>query len=384
MSETLGDGDFIGGAEPSGTEPLYVAQLGRISGKALAPNLRRDGIDLTFRNGPLDPDLLYLDVTHNRIGINTSSPVYDLDVNNDVSTTNVSVTNRAKLYNVWADASGYFTTATGPLHIRPTLPSGGDALIWHGRMSTSTLVFNDNQISSISNGQIRFDPNGSGTLELLANTNATGNVSVTGNISLPGDLSSAGTVTIGDSPIDTVVVAPDLTQTIPPGTDNTYNLGKSNKRWSELHSPDWTNIKYWFPSTTTISEQMFIDGVNNKISGIQSNEDILLDPDTGIVYIERTKWEGNEITNLNNTPITFASTGIGYTRFMGTNAFVMPAGPTADQRLTPEVGETRWNTDVGYLECYDGNIWVISTGGGEEVTQEIMEGLGHVYTLILG
>lgn len=384
MADIIGGDDFIGGVEPSGSEPAYISQLGRISGKALAPNLRRDGIDLTFRNNPTDPDLLYLDVTHNRVGINTPTPAYDLDINNDVSSTNVSVTSRAKLYNVWIDASGYFTTASGPLHIRPTIPSGGDALIWHGRMTTSTLVFNDNFIGSVSNGQIRLDPNGSGTLELLTNTNATGDVNVSGNISLPGNVRVDGTVTIGDAPLDTVVIAPDLQQTIPPGTDNAYDLGKSNTRWSELHSPDWTNIRYWFPSTTMISEQVFIDGVNNKISGVQSNEDIVLNPDTGIVYIERTKWQDSEITNLNNTPITVASTGIGYTRFMGNNGFVIPVGTTAEQRVAPEVGETRWNTDIGYLECFNGDVWVISTGGGEEITSEIMEGLGHVYTLILG
>ena len=129
---------------------------------------------------------------------------------------------------------------------------------------------------------------------------------------------------------------------------------------------------------------MSLDGIINKISAVQSNEDILLSPDTGIVYIESTKWQDSDITNLLNTPLTLGSTGIGYTQFIGTDAMLIPAGNNSQRRLTPEVGETRWNTEVGYLECFDGTVWVISTGGGEEVTNVIMEDLGHVYTLILG
>jgi hypothetical protein len=61
-----------------------------------------------------------------------------------------------------------------------------------------------------------------------------------------------------------------------------------------------------------------------------------------------------------------------------------PGTPQNQRRASPVVGETRWNTDLAYLECYDGSVWTVSTGGGIEVTTEIMEDLVHVYTLILG
>jgi hypothetical protein len=129
---------------------------------------------------------------------------------------------------------------------------------------------------------------------------------------------------------------------------------------------------------------MSLDGSINKISAIQSNEDIALLPDTGVVYVESTKWQDSDITNLLNTPLTLGSTGIGYTLFAGDNAMVIPSGDSSERRISPEVGETRWNTEIGYLECYDGSIWIISTGGGEEVTNVIMEDLSHAYTLMLG
>ena len=90
------------------------------------------------------------------------------------------------------------------------------------------------------------------------------------------------------------------------------------------------------------------------------------------------------ITNLLNTPLILTSTGIGYTRFVNNNAILIPAGDNSQRRLTPEVGETRWNTEEGYLECFDGTVWAISTGGGEEVTTEIMEDFSNVYILMLG
>jgi hypothetical protein len=70
--------------------------------------------------------------------------------------------------------------------------------------------------------------------------------------------------------------------------------------------------------------------------------------------------------------------------FSGNNGMIIPAGPDVDRRASPVVGETRWNTDLEYLECYDGAVWAVSTGGGIEVTTEIMEDLSHVYTLMLG
>jgi hypothetical protein len=134
----------------------------------------------------------------------------------------------------------------------------------------------------------------------------------------------------------------------------------------------------------TVSDQMSLNGIINKMSAIQSNEDILLSPDTGIVYIEQTKWQDSDITNLLNTPLTLGSTGIGYTNFTGTNAMIIPAGPDGARRVSPEVGETRWNTDLGYVECYDGTTWIVSIGPGEVVDVDDMSALGNIYTLILG
>ena len=365
-----------------------MSQLGRIGGQVLTDNLLRAGVDLAF-----ETNLLYLDVNNQQIGIRDSTPVYTLDVNNNIRTNDLTVTTQAALGNLRINAPNTFTTSVGGIDVY--INGGGE--IFHDRVTTNNLVFDGNQISSISNSNIVLDPNGSGTVQLLADTNITGNLAVSGNITMSGNLTGLGTLTFGDQTIDTVTINTDFTQSIIPGDDVTYAMGadagdSTARRWSQAHAPDWTNITTgaWpgsglRPQSAVVSDQLRLDGDINKISATQSNDDVLLLPDTGITRIESTQWQVNDITNLLNTPLTFASTaGIGYLRFMGDNGFVLPAGTDAERRVSPEVGETRWNTDEEYLECYDGTVWAVSTGGGIEVDVQIMEDLSHSYMLMLG
>lgn len=60
--------------------------IGRVSGPMLQPNLVRQGTDLAF-----ETDLLYLDVTNSRIGINEATPGYSLDIAGDLQVGNVEI-----------------------------------------------------------------------------------------------------------------------------------------------------------------------------------------------------------------------------------------------------------------------------------------------------
>ena len=360
-----------------------MSQLGRISGPILTSNLERNGEDLAFQNNPGPDVLLQLDVNNSRIGVNKDDPTTALNINEYVKTTDLIVDNQAIFDNLIFNANGTISTVVGAINISP---AGAGAFINLDRILTGQLEINGNVIQNYqTNGSIVINPNASGQIVIQNSTGITGNLLVTGNIGLNGDLSAADNIIVGDSPLDVLVVAPDFTQDIIPGVDITYDLGQSGKRWSQLHvADDLTHVGVALPQAVVVSDQMRLDGVTGQIISVQTNDDLLISPDTGITYIERTKWQGNYITNLNSTAIVVGSTGIGYTKFTGTNGFVVPAGGDADRRLSPELGETRWNTDIGYLECYDGSVWVISTGAGDVVDIPAMEELGNLYTLILG
>ena len=457
------DGDLSLGDSGLGEEfgsVNYSAALGRISGKLLSSDLVRNGVDLTFRNYVSDPDILYLDVTNKRIGINTATPVYDLDVDAVIKTTKLEATNQLRVNNVIANAPSGFSTVVGALQI---LPADTHIPIPFHRITTANLEFRANMIGSLSNSNIVLDPNGSGTVELQATTNVTGDVAVTGNIVISGNLAGAGTITIGDQTTDIVSISPDLTQSIIPGADNAFDFGSSSKRWASAYIPDWKQVNNLAPYRINVSDQTLIDGVANKISGTQSNEDISISPDSGITQIEQLRFSNGTITNLVNSgltgtpgilsiynpglgytdgvaislagtrfnittsgggaiativavdnissytgqgafaliqganssasftvsgyvstnPLTFAGTGTGYLQFTGDGALSLPSGPTAQRPSNPEVGDTRWNTDLQYMECFDGSTYIIATGPGETINRAKMEELGNIWTLIL-
>ena len=434
-----------------------MAQLGRISGPLLEQNLAREGIDLKFSNTTFDSvSLLYLAVSDGRIGVKTDTPVFDLDINGDTKTTNLIVDNLATVGNVKIASSGLFSTVVGPLYLTPT----GGGTIMHQRMRSDDLDFNDNTISGLnSNQSIELSTSGTGTVEVPTSTNIYGNLGVTGNILMDGNISAGGNIIVGNelyNPAtgqgDTVIINTDLTQDIIPGDDDLFDLGRqqldsSPRRWDNVYITDnFINTDTVLPQAITVSDQMNINGVDNEIFALQSNDDIVLAPDTGINIIEWTKWReltatstaadingfvltiggtitgqfvpgmllsgvgiipgtiitgtstGSDsagtytvnfnydaagsrppptgtisitgavdtITNLTDvggalrvdpeTPLTFRGTGIGYLRFMSTNAFIVPTGGNAERPLRPELGDTRWNTDQDFLEVFAGTI----------------------------
>lgn len=329
------------------------------------------------------------------VGFNLDNPAYDLQVNSNIDANGFAATSAAYIGNFVISNTNRISTNFGGINIFMT---GLDPEARFDTLASSGVFFNENIIGSYTNQNIRIDPNAAGTIELQANTNATGNVFVTGNIGISGNLSKQGNLILGDDVIDgegnlpendTVNFAMPFNQSLIPGLDLGYDLGGSlgdstRGRWAQLHSPSWNDINTIIASSATVSDQVFIGGAQHEITTVQSNDDLILDADTGIYFIENTKWQDDTITNLLNTPLKIATTGTGYYRFAGTNAMLIPAGSDATRPLSPEIGDTRWNTDQGYLECFDGSVYVISTGGGIEVTTEIMEDLGHVYTLMLG
>ena len=284
-----------------------MAQLGRIGGHLLNANLIRNGVDLSFKNTTFDSTpILFLDVNSGKVGIKTDSPAFDLDVNSDIKTTNAQATSQAKIDNIVAQANGTFTTLVGPINI---MPQTAGSFINLQRMRSDDLDFNDNTISGLnSNQNIELITSGSGKVDVAANAEINGNLYVTGNVTIDGDLSGFNRIFLGDELYnpdtnsgDVIEIAPDFTQSIIPGDDNTYDLGtgtivdSSKRRWGTAYVTDnLVNTDLPLPNEVRVSDQLQLNGVTNEIFALQSNDDVILAPDTGINYIESTRWR--EIT----------------------------------------------------------------------------------------
>ena len=295
-----------------------MAALGRISGPLLKANLERLGVDLAF-----ETDLLYLNVTDSRIGVNTSNPQYDLDVNGTTRTTNLEVTDIANIADITISGNTIETTnsvlnlgtantvvyqtklnvddveingasitttasnadlrlsanGSGIIHL-PTsnaqfdqdLTVNGTTTLNNvestGNLSVSqnatvsqdltvgrtaqfeNIRIDQNVISTTdSNSNLEIKPNGTGSVEIIADTNVYGNIHATGNVTADGD------ITIGDAPTDSITFNAEVASNIVPDQDNTYTLGLDSQRWANI----WVNN---FVASNIDTGALVVDGVD--------------------------------------------------------------------------------------------------------------------------
>jgi len=407
MAGIISDDSDLGGISNFGSEPPDTPSLGKISGKMLGKrisdsldNLERNGIDLAF-----DTDLMYLKVgpykapslpeniyedgdpsgnisaTGRGIGINIDGFSNDLTVNGSahVSTNLTATGSTATFSNIVFNNANNISSVVGDIIIAPT---GADAYVQYGEVQNTALKIKDNFIQATGIDQsIVLDASGTGRVEIESNAIIAGNLNIGANINAHADVMIDGQLIIGNDPIDTITINTDFTQTIEPGVDNSYDLGSSSKKWRTLYLSGSTVITSAEITDLRISDQTSFSG--NTITSIQSNDNLNLLSDTGIIAIEDLTIEDNVISNTLDTPLIFKSTGRGYVRFDSTNAVLIPAGDIS-QRPFGEIGETRWNTEFQYLECFDGSVYQVATGGGTVVTATVMQELGELYSLILG
>ena len=213
--------------------------VGRISGPLLKSNLVRNGIDLAF-----ETDLLYLDVNNQKVGIKTSSPQHELDISGTTRTNNLTVVTEADLADVNIQGST-ISTSQNYLNLG-TL----DNVVYQNKLRVDSIDIEGNTISTNdSNANLEFRPNGTGTVEVLADMNVTGNIHATGSITSDGD------ITLGDADTDNIVFNAELASDIIPDQDNTYVLGTPGKQWNDV----WVNN---FNATSITTTALTVNGID--------------------------------------------------------------------------------------------------------------------------
>jgi hypothetical protein len=335
--------------------------IGRISGQLLKSNLLRAGENLAF-----ETDLLYLDVVNSRIGIRTAAPTVDLDVNGHTRSTNLTVDNQLNIGNL------HFTgnTITSDSNTIIFSAAAGEATVYHSRLQIDDLQLQGNIISTtVSNSSIEIDPNGTGTVNIIANTNITGNLAVSGNVNATGNVVIGGNITIGDALTDNIVINASIRSDLVPETDNTYDLGSPTFRWRAIYVNDFYTTALNVP-TLDIGNLMFRDNEITTTTG----QDLYIDGNgVGGVRLGNFRIVDNVITNVSTNAITqIAQSGTGYFKIAGTNGFVPPRGDDGTRPTAYAVlGMTRFNTNSKALEVWDGIAWASPAGssGAVSITQ---------------
>ena len=348
--------------------------IGRISGQLLKSNLLRAGENLAF-----ETDLLYLDVVNSRIGIRTATPTVDLDVNGHTRSTNVTVDNQLNIGNL------HFTgnTITSDSNTINFIAAAGEATVYHSRLQIDDLQLQGNTISTtVSNSSIEIDPNGTGTVNIIANTNITGNLVVSGNVNATGNVVIGGNIQIGDALTDNIVINASIRSDLVPETDNTYDLGSATYRWRAIYVNEFFTTALNVPSldvgnlmfrdneiTTTTGQDLYIDG--NGAGGVRLGNFRIVD---------------NVITNVSSNAITqIAQSGTGYFKIQGTNGFVPPRGNDAERPTAYAVlGMTRYNTNSKALEIWDGLSWASPAGASGAVSEVQANDISAAFAIALG
>jgi len=213
--------------------------VGRISGPLLKENLIRNGINLAFEN-----DLLYLEVNNQRIGIKTSSPTHELQVNGTTRTTDLIVDNCAYIADV--TVCGNTISTNEPYLNLATL----DTVVSLNKLRVDSIDIEGNAISTNeSNADLELRPNGTGTVNVHSNMNVDGSIHATG------DIQADGNITIGNADTDYVSFNAEIASDIIPDLDDTYTLGSASKRWNDV----WTTNLY---ASSVSSTDLEVDGID--------------------------------------------------------------------------------------------------------------------------
>ena len=348
--------------------------IGRISGQLLKSNLLRAGENLAF-----ETDLLYLDVINSRIGIKTSAPTVDLDVNGHTRSTNLTVDTQLNVGDLHFTGNT-ITSDSGTINFAA---AAGEATVYHSRLQIDDLQLQGNTISTtVSNSSIEIDPNGTGTVNIIANTNITGNLVVSGNVNATGNVVIGGNIQIGDALTDNIVINASIRSDLVPETDNTYDLGSPTFRWRAIYVNDFYTTALNVP-TLDIGNLMFRDNEITTTTG----QDLYIDGNgAGGVRLGNFRIVDNVITNVSTNAITqIAQTGTGYFKIQGTNGFVPPRGDDAQRPTAYAVlGMTRYNINSKALEVWDGLAWASPAGASGAVSEIQANDISASFAIALG
>jgi hypothetical protein len=219
------------------------------------------------------------------------------------------------------------------------------------KIQIDDIQIQNNQIStSVSNSNLEFRPNGTGTVDVLSKANIYGNLYTSGNITADGDITIGGNITIGDDPSDTISINAGITSDLRPEVSDTYNLGTPLLRWKNLYA-----------YRAILSD---IEIFDNVIRTTTSNANLELRANgSGSIRLEKVEINENVISTWdNNEDLIIQPNGTGVVNFNTTQAITLPRGTSGQRPVSAMQGSFRYNTELSRYEGYDGTNWFNLSG----------------------
>ena len=236
-----------------------------------------------------------------------------------------------------------------------------------------------------------------GDLSIIFSPNGTGNVIV--------DATTALAIAYGTAVLELNGEIRQNTDGIYEGFSNTgnvsftglYDADHNTYINAELNPGDNDNtirlyingsLQSYIDTTKLYSNNLHVDSVrvfDNQIVNLNNANDLkFVTTGTGVTSINGLEVSNNSITNSTNDALILQSTGTGYIKFTGSNGIVLPSGDDTERRGLPELGETRYNNDRGYVEVFEGTSWVALNGGSNAATEEEIVAETNLWAFILG
>ena len=277
----------------------------------------------------------------------------------------------------------YFDTQAGVLNfigetIPSTLTAGKSIFItgyrYVGQLGVTNLPsanigniqITGNTIATLNtDGDLVFDPNGTGNVRIIANTAVTGNITVSGEVSAVGNIS--GNYILGNGALLTGVIT------------SVANINNGSSNVTVVSSGG--NITVGVAGTSNVA---VFASTGEYITGLLSVTGNVTAGNVTVANVNSTS--ALTIASGSNGNILISADGTGIVKITGGTGFVVPVGNTAQRPSPVDDGTLRLNSTLGQLEIYNSGSWQVvgsgTTGNTTVTDQQITpDGTNTVYTL---
>ena len=113
-----------------------------------------------------------------------------------------------------------------------------------------------------------------------------GSLFVGGNSELAGNLTLGGNITIGDADTDSLVITADLSSSIVPDADSTYNIGSTTKNWKYGYIEELASTNITASNNISASGNVTVTGTLRTDGNVDFNGDLDVDGTTNLDVVD--------------------------------------------------------------------------------------------------